>query len=74
VKNFFEDERNRKNIKRIIFVVYESKDVQIYYNLLSIYFPYSEIQVNLQPRSKKKPIQSKKEKSSKRDCVIFLKI
>jgi O-acetyl-ADP-ribose deacetylase (regulator of RNase III) len=47
VSNFLEDERNRKNIKRIIFVLYEKKVVSNYYNFLPIYFSYLEIKVNL---------------------------
>lgn len=39
VREWLEDEENRKKVDRIIFVVFLSKDVSVYKKLLPIYFP-----------------------------------
>lgn len=46
VREFLEDEENRKKVDRIIFVVFMAKDVEVYSKLLPVYFPLPEMVFN----------------------------
>lgn len=43
VREFLEIEENRKKTERIIFVVYEQRDVSVYLKYLPVYFPKTEV-------------------------------
>lgn len=62
VREFLEDEENRKKVDRIIFVVFMPGDVEVYKKLLPVYFPL-EGDVNF----KQAPVKEEEEVDEKRD-------
>ena len=61
VREFLENEENRKKTDRIIFVVFEPRDVQVYYQLAHNYFPIAESYPGI-PKEEEKEKEKKEEK------------
>ncbi|OHS94453.1 O-acetyl-ADP-ribose deacetylase MACROD1 [Tritrichomonas foetus] len=67
VRQWLEDKTNQEHTDRVIFVVFEPRDVNVYYNLVHTYFPLSKEELEKSSAEPEEEGEPKKEEKPKKE-------